>query len=87
MNENRKPEDGERGKTDLEPARRYREKVVEHEKSNDTEEEAEKARRDLEGPEADDLRRAEEAGRARIAEEDPEIEGVSDKLRDRERGR
>lgn len=86
MNEKQK-RDGERGKTDLEPARRYREKVVEHDRTRDTEEEAEKARHDLEGPEADQLRRAEEAGRARAAEEDPELECVSDKLKDRERGR
>lgn len=86
MNENRKPDD-EKGKTDLEPARRYREKVVKHDQTSDTQEEAEKARRDLEGPEGDDLRRAEEAGKARSAEEDPEIECVSDKLKDRERGR
>jgi hypothetical protein len=86
MNEKQKPDD-ERGKTDLEPARRYREKVAEHDRTSDTEEEAEKVRRDLEGPEGEDLRRAEEAGRARTAEEDPELEGVSDKLKDRERGR
>lgn len=86
MNENRKP-DGEKGKTDLEPARRYREKVVKHDQTSDTEEEAEKARRDLEGPEGDELRRAEETGRQRTAEEDPELECVSGRLKDRERGR
>ena len=84
MNEKQKP-DGERGKTDLEPARRYREKVVEHDRTADTDEEAEKARRDLEGPEGEDLRKAEEDGRSRVAEEDPELEGVSKKLKDRER--
>ena len=51
MNEKQKPDD-ERGKTDLEPARRYRAKV------------------------------AEQAGKARAAEEDPEIERVSDTLKD-----
>ncbi len=86
MNQTRKPDD-EKGKTDLEPARRYREKVVKHDQTSDTEEEAEKARRDLEGPEADDLRRAEEAGRERAAEEDPELGCVSDRLKDRERNR
>ena len=86
MNERPKP-DGERGKTDLEPARRYREKVAEHDRKRDTEAEADAARRDLEGPEAEELRRAEQAGKEHIAEEDPEIECVSDKLRDRERGR
>lgn len=86
MNDKQKPAD-ERGKTDLEPARRYREKVAEHDRTSDTEEEAEKARRDVEGPEGEDLRKAEEAGRARTAEEDPELEGVSDRLKDRERGR
>lgn len=86
MNEKRTPDD-EKGKTDLEPARRYREKVAKHDQTSDTQEEAEKARRDLEGPEGDDLREAEEVGRSRAAEEDPELEGVSDKLRDRERGR
>lgn len=86
MNEKHKPED-ERGKTDLEPARRYREKVAEHDRSSDTEEEAEKARRDLEGPEREDLRRAEDAGRARTAEEDPGLEGVTERLKDRERDR
>lgn len=89
MNQNRKPDDPgeERGKTDLEPARRYREKVADHDRKSDTEEEAEKARRDLEGPEGEDLRRAEQAGKARAAEEDPEIDCVSEKLKDRERGR
>ena len=86
MNENRKP-DGEKGKTDLEPARRYREKVVKHDQTSDTQEEAEKARRDLEGTEGDDLRRAEDAGRERTAEEDPALEGVSTRLKDRERER
>jgi len=86
MNENRKPA-GEKGKTDLEPARRYREKVVKHDQTSDTQEEAEKARRDLEGPEGDELRRAEDAGRERTAEEDPELEGVSTRLKDRERER
>jgi len=86
MNENRKP-DGEKGKTDLEPARRYREKVVKHDQTSDTQEEAEKARRDLEGPEGDELRRAEDAGRERTAEEDPALEGVSTRLKDRERER
>ena len=78
---------GDPGKTDLEPARRYREKVAEHDRTADTEEEAEKARRDLEGPEGEKLRQAEEAGRSRIAEEDPEIDCVSTKLKDSERGR
>jgi len=86
MNENRKPGD-EKGKTDFEPARRYREKVADHDRKGDTDEEAEAARRDLEGPEGEELRRAEAAGKARAAEEDPEIECVSDKLRDRERDR
>jgi len=79
--------DGERGKTDLEPARRYREKVAEHDRTADTEEEAEKARRDLEGPEGEKLRQAEKAGRSHIAEEDPEIDCVSRNLKDSERGR
>lgn len=85
MNEKHRPE-GEKGKTDLEPARRYREKVARHDQSSDTEAEAEEARRDLEGPEGEELRRAEQAGKARAAEEDPEIECVSEKLRDRQRG-
>lgn len=86
MNENRKP-DAEKGKTDLEPARRYGEKVVKHEQTSDTEAEAEQARRDLEGPEGEELRRAEEAGRKKAAEEDPELECVSEKLHDRDRDR
>ena len=86
MNENRKPDD-EKGKTDLEPARRYREKVADHDRRSDTEAEADKALRDLEGPEGEDLRRAEQAGKERAVEEDPEIECVSDKLKDRERDR
>jgi hypothetical protein len=87
MNEKKHTPDDERGKTDLEPARRYREKVAEHDRTADTEEEAEKARRELEGPGGEDLRKAEEAGRSRVAEEDPEIDCVSRKLHDRERDR
>ncbi|HEU5058203.1 MAG TPA: hypothetical protein VFU21_16840 [Kofleriaceae bacterium] len=87
MKEKQHTPEEEQGKTDLEPARRYREKVAQHERTSDTEQEAEEARRDLEGPEGDELRQAEEAGRAHIAEEDPEIDCVSKKLKDRERGR
>lgn len=80
---NEKPRsDEEKGKTDLEPARRYREKVAEHGRESDTDAEAEQARRDVEGPEGEDLRRAEQAGKQRAAEEDPEIDRVSEKLRE-----
>ena len=84
MNEKRNPE-GVKGKTDLEPARRYGEKAKNHAETGDPEAEAEQARRDLEGPEGEELRKAEQAGKNKAAEEDPEIECVSDKLRDDQR--
>ena len=74
-------EDRTPGKLDVEPSRRYREAAVEHARSGRVEEEAERARRDLEGPEGEELRRAESEGRAKAADEDPELECVSEKLR------
>ena len=83
MNEKRKPD--VQGKTDLEPAKRYADKAKDHARSGRVESAAEQARRDVEGPEGEKLRAAERAGRKRAAEEDPELECVSEKLKDDER--
>lgn len=56
-------------------ARQYDEGAREFAKSGRVEGAAEDARAAVEGPEADELRAAEEAGKARSAEEDPALSG------------
>jgi hypothetical protein len=60
---------GEGNKT---AARDYNEKASEHAKSGKVDEEGRKASEALDR-EGDELRRAEEVGKSRIAEEDPEL--------------
>ena len=72
------PKDKNQGEGDRESARRYNENVKEHIDSGKSEEAAERARRDIEGPEAEELSRAEQEGKKRIAEEDPEVTGEAD---------
>ena len=69
------PNDKLQGEGDRESARRYNEHVKEHAASGRSEQAAQQARRDLEGPEAEELSRAEQEGKKRIAEEDPEVTG------------
>ena len=69
------PNEKNQGEGDRESARRYNANVAEHIESGKSEEAAERARRDLEGPEAEELTRAEQEGKKRIAEEDPEVTG------------
>lgn len=73
------------GEGDRESARRYNEKVAEHAHSGRSEQAAEQARDDLEGPEGEALRRAEKEGKKHIAEEDPEVGCVHDRLHDEDR--
>jgi hypothetical protein len=61
---------GEGNKT---AAREYNEKAKEHADSGKVDEAAREAGKAIEGREGTDLRRAEEVGKERIAEEDPEF--------------
>jgi hypothetical protein len=72
------PQDKNQGEGDRESARRYNEHVKEHIESGTSEQAADRARRDIEGPEAEELSRAEQEGKKRIAEEDPEVTGEAD---------
>lgn len=72
------PNDKNQGEGDRESARRYNANVKEHIESGQSEAAAERARRDIEGPEAEELSRAEQEGKKRIAEEDPEVTGEAD---------
>jgi hypothetical protein len=69
------PKDKNQGEGDRESARRYNANAKEHAGSGRSEQAAEQARRDIEGPEAEELSRAEQEGKKRIAEEDPEVTG------------
>ena len=53
-------------------ARDYNDKATDHAKSGKVEDEAEEAKKALE-TDGDDLQRAEDAGKERMAEEDPEL--------------
>ncbi len=53
--------------------RRYVEGVREHVRDHDMDADARRAREAIDGPEAEDLRRAEEKGRSRAKEEDPQV--------------
>jgi hypothetical protein len=71
MNKNFKPEN--QGEGDRESARRYNQNAEKFAHSGDVDQAAEKAKTDLEGPEGDKLREAEQQGKKRIAEEDPQL--------------
>ena len=62
--------EGEGNKT---AAREYNEKATEHAGSGKSEPAAKEAEAAIEGPEGDELRRAEKVGKERMAEEDPEL--------------
>jgi hypothetical protein len=70
--------DKNQGEGDRESARRYNEHVKEHLESGKSEQAADRARQDIEGPEAEELSRAEREAKKRIAEEDPEVKGEAD---------
>ncbi|HLU67367.1 MAG TPA: hypothetical protein VKZ63_13875 [Kofleriaceae bacterium] len=65
------PEAEARREEECDPSEGYSTHVKQHIRSGKSEEAAEQARRDLEGPEAEELRRAEEEGKRHIAEPDP----------------
>lgn len=67
-----KPDNQGEGNRDA--ARRYNEGVENHARSGKSNDAAEQAREDVEGPEAEKLRQAEREGKKHIAEEDPEVE-------------
>lgn len=80
-----KPDNQGEGNRDA--ARRYNQRAEEHVLSGRSEEAAESALGDLEGPDADELRQAEREGKRRVAEEDPEVEALlDDDDRNAERG-
>ena len=67
--------DKNQGEGDRDSARRYNENVKRHIESGTSEQAAERAKQDIEGPEAEELSRAEREAKKRIAEEDPEVAG------------
>ncbi len=80
--EREKKPGGERPRADMEgnqgegnkgAAKAYNDDTKEFTQSGKVEEQARKARRDLEGPGGDELRRAEEEGKSRAREEDPAL--------------
>ncbi len=73
MGEKFRPENQGEGNRDA--ARRYNKDAQEHARSGKSKGAADRARADVEGPDADKLREAEREGKSHIAEEDPEVEG------------
>ena len=70
----RRPDmEGNQGEGNKDAAKAYNEDTKEFTQSGKVEEQARKARRDLEGPEGDELRRAEGDGKSRAREEDPAL--------------
>jgi hypothetical protein len=55
-------------------ARRYNDRAEEHVRSGKSDDAAEQAREDVDGPDGEELRKAEAEGKRHIAEEDPEVE-------------
>ncbi|HTE55363.1 MAG TPA: hypothetical protein VK698_31130 [Kofleriaceae bacterium] len=68
-----KPDNQGEGNRDA--ARRYNQEVEKHAHSGLSDQAAEKAREDVDGPGGEALRQAERDGKKHIAEEDPEVEG------------
>ena len=63
--------EGNQGEGNKGAAKAYNEDTKEFAQGGRVEEQARKAREDLEGPKGDELRRAEEKGRSRAKDEDP----------------
>lgn len=64
-----------KGEGDYAAAKRYRKDAEDFAQSHDTEDLAKQAKKDLEGKAGAELRRAEEAGKAKAREEDPKLKG------------
>lgn len=67
--------DKTKGEGDYKAARRYRKDVEGFVESHDTEALAKQAKKDLEGKSGAELRRAEEAGKAKAKGKDPKLKG------------
>jgi hypothetical protein len=65
--------DGNQGEGNRGAAKAYNEDTKEFAQSGKVREQGEKARRDLEGPDGDELRRAEEEAKSHAKEEDPAL--------------
>lgn len=65
--------EGNQGEGNRGAAKAYNEDTKEFAQSGKVREQAERARHDLEGPEGDELRRAENEGKRRAKEEDPAL--------------
>ena len=73
MEQKRKIGEKNQGEGNREAARRYNEGVKKHIKKGDVQQQAQEAERALEGPEKDELERAEQLGKRHIKEEDPQV--------------
>jgi hypothetical protein len=76
MGEKFRPENQGEGNRDA--ARRYNEEAQDHARSGKSNGAADRARSDVEGPDADKLREAEREGKRHVAEEDPEVAGTDE---------
>ena len=76
MGQKFKPDNQGEGNRDS--ARRYNDEARKHAGSGKSPDAAERARADVEGPDAEKLREAEREGKRHIAEEDPEVEALLD---------
>lgn len=65
--------DGNQGEGNRGAAEAYNQGAKEFAQSGKVQEQAQKARRDLEGDKGDELRRAEQEGKSRAKEEDPAL--------------
>jgi len=77
MGEKFKPENQGEGNRDS--ARRYNQDAQKHARSGKSPGAADRARQDVDGPNAEELRRAEREGKRHIAEEDPEVADENDR--------
>ncbi|HWM87628.1 MAG TPA: hypothetical protein VNO33_17360 [Kofleriaceae bacterium] len=71
------------GEGNRDAARRYNTGVQKHARSGESQPAADRARQDVEGPDAERLREAEQEGKSRMAEEDPEVEALPEERTDR----
>lgn len=76
MDKNFKPQN--QGEGDRESARRYNKNVEKFANSGEVDQAAERAKTDVDGPEGEKLRQAEQEGKKRAAEEDPELRRKGD---------
>ena len=77
MGEKFRPENQGEGNRDA--ARRYNNDAQDHARSGKSNGAADRARADVEGPDAEKLREAEREGKSHIAEEDPEVADENDR--------